>query len=126
VATATAQPDDVRGVLGLADPATDPEALDDAAIQSKLDDAAWEIEEANDTSDWSADRTKQLEKYLAALKIRTTVDRAVEEGSQESASVVFEGSSVQQLRAEVSKRDPSNTLASGLLRDTDRNISTTG
>lgn len=126
MATATAQPDDVRGVLGLADPATDPEALDDAAIQSKLDDAAWEIEEANDTSDWSADRTKQLEKYLAALKIRTTVDRAVEEGSQESASVVFEGSSVQQLRAEVSKRDPSNTLASGLLRDTDRNISTTG
>ncbi|MFC7202866.1 hypothetical protein ACFQJC_05015 [Haloferax namakaokahaiae] len=121
----TATPDDVRAVLGLADPANDPFALSDSDITAKLDDAEWENERANDTSDWTDAHKTQLEKYLAALKIRSTVDRGVKEGSQESGSVVFEGSSLSELRKEVSKRDPSGTLATSVIRDSSRSVNTT-
>ncbi|WP_042662567.1 hypothetical protein [Haloferax sp. ATB1] len=122
----TATPDDVRAVLGLAAPTDDPLALSDADISAKLDDAEWENNRANDTDDWTDAHKKQLEKYLAALKIRSTVDRAIEEGSQESGSVVFEGSSLSELRKEVAKRDPSGTLATSVIRDSSRSINTTG
>jgi hypothetical protein len=107
---ATAVPDDVDleggGVI-----ATD---LTDAQIQSYIDDAAFEAGEAiNDYADWEMERKRQLEKYYAALKIRTLADKAISSTSRETASVSYEGGgmSIHELRNQVDKRDPTGTLA---------------
>lgn len=111
----TAIPDDVHGVI-----ATD---LSDSDIQNYLDDAAYEIEAANDTSGWSTERITQLEKYYAALLIRTLRDRSIKQGAQESSSLTYEGNSIADLKRAVDRRDPSGTLAAN--RDTDRHITST-
>lgn len=107
---ATATPDDVDlengGVI-----ATD---LTDAQIQSYIDDAAFEAGQAiSDYDEWSTERKTQLEKYLAALKIRTLADKAISSTSRETASVSYEGGgmSIMELRTQVNRRDPTGTLA---------------
>jgi hypothetical protein len=101
----TADPDDVKGVI-----ATD---LTDPEIQSYLDDAEFEAKAA--ITDYDTDRTTeektQLEKYLAALRIREIRDKAINSTSRETASVDYEGMTLAALRKEVEKRDPSGTLA---------------
>lgn len=113
----TAKPADVRTVID-----TD---LADSDIQSTLDDAVFDIDQAVSESLTTGHRT-QLEKYLAALKIRQSKDRAFDKGEDESTSISFEGSELRWLRGEVDKRDPSGTLASSVLRDTDRSVAATG
>lgn len=101
----TATPDDVNGVIN-----TD---LTDSEIQSYLDDAEFEASAA--ITDYSTDLTTeertQLEKYLAALKIREWRDRAVSSASRETASMTYEGPSLGALRKAVERRDPSGSLA---------------
>lgn len=109
----TATPSDVRGVI-----ATD---LTDSEIQNYLDDAEYEAGEANtDYSNFDAEDKRQLEKYYAALLIRTLADKAVQSTSRETASVSYEGNapSISQLRSKVDQRDPSGELA--YHKDTDR------
>lgn len=117
---ATAQPDDVDleggGVI-----ATD---LTDAQIQSYIDDAAYEAEAAiSGYTGWDAEDKRQLEKYLAALKIRLYADRAIESTSRETASVSYEGMSTAELKRAVDQRDPTGTLATQ--RDTNRYVGST-
>jgi len=107
---ATAVPDDVTleggGII-----ATD---LTDAQIQSYIDDAAYEAGAViADYEDWDAEDKRQLEKYLAALKVRTISDKAVSSTSRETASVSYEGGgmSISELRTQVNRRDPTGTLA---------------
>lgn len=114
---ATAQPSDVDlesgGVI-----ATD---LTDAQIQSYIDDAAYEAAQANaDYDEWDAEDKRQLEKYYAALLIRTLSDKAIASTSRETASVSYEGTalSTSELRSKVDARDPSGELAWN--KDTDR------
>jgi hypothetical protein len=108
----TAQPSDVRGVI-----ATE---LSDSDIQNYLDDAEFEAEQAIDDYQNALSNTEQtqLEKYVAALRIREWADRAVESTSRETASMSFEGMSIEALKKAVDKRDPSGTLA--FQTDTDR------
>lgn len=119
---ATAQPSDVDlengGVI-----ATD---LTDAQIQSYIDDAEYEAKAAiTDYDDWDAEDKRQLEKYYAALLIRTLADKAIDSTSRETASVTYEGSglSTSELRSKVDSRDPSGTLAWN--KDTGRYIGST-
>ena len=123
---ATATADDVRldgngGVIAVADP-SEPGVdygLTDADIEGYIDDAAFEAAQANsDYSEWSTERQRQLEKYLAALKIRENVDKPISSTSRETASVSYESMTLPALKREVNKRDPSGQLA--YLKDTNR------
>jgi len=122
---ATATPDDVDlangGVI-----ATD---LTDPQIQSYIDDAEFEASQAiaNYSTALTTEEKRQLEKYLAALLIRTISDKAISSTSRETASVSYEGGgmSTMELRKKVNQRDPSGTLASNVLRDTARYVSST-
>lgn len=128
---ATATADDVRldgngGVIAVADPndAGVDDGLTDADIESYLDDAAFEAGQAlTDYADRDTDFKRQLEKYLAALKIRLYADRAVSDTSRETASVSYEGMSTAELKREVDKRDPTGTLATQ--RETSRYVGST-
>lgn len=116
--TAQASPSDVRGVI-----ATD---LSDSEIDNYISDAAFEADQAiNDYTNTldSTERT-QLEKYYAALLIREIRDKSISSTSRETASVDYEGMSLAALRREVSKRDPSDSLASQ--RDSSRFVGSVG
>jgi len=116
----TATPDDVTleggGVI-----ATD---LTDAQIQSFIDDAEYEAKAViNGYQDWEDEDKRQLEKYYAALLIRENADRAINSTSRETASVDYEGMSLNSLKRAVDKRDPTGTLASNT--DTNRYVGST-
>lgn len=100
-----ATPTDVRGVIE-----TD---LSDSDIDNFLNDAEFEAEQAINgySSNLTTEEQTQLEKYLAALRIRETKDRSISNTSRETASISYEGMSLSALRREVEKRDPSGTLA---------------
>jgi hypothetical protein len=110
----TATPDDVRGVIS-----TD---LTDSELQAYLDDAEFEASQAITDYDTalSTEEKTQLEKYYAALLVRTLRDKGIESASRETASVSYEGPalSTSELRSKVDQRDPSGTLA--YATDTDR------
>jgi len=117
---ATATPDDVDldggGII-----ATD---LTDAQITSFIEDAAYQATQAiSGYTDWDTEDKKQLEKYYAALLIRENADRAITSTSRETASVSYEGMSLNALRRAVDQRDPSGTL--GTQRDTNRYVGST-
>jgi hypothetical protein len=97
--------DDVRGVINT--------ELSDSEIDNFLNDAEFEAEQAisNYSTDLTTTEQSQLEKYLAALRIRETKDRSISNTSRETASVSYEGMELSALRKEVEKRDPSGTLA---------------
>jgi len=117
---AIATPDDVT-LEGGGIVATD---LTDAEIQGYIDDAAYEAGEAiSDYSNWDTEDKKQLEKYLAALKVRLFADKGIKSTSRETASVSYEGATIPELRTAVDRRDPSSTLASQT--DTDRYVGST-
>lgn len=102
----TATPSDVNGVIET--------TLSDSDIQVFLDDAAYEADQAIDSySSRDATDKRQLEKYLAALKIAQTKDPAVSETDIGDAALSYDGSTVEELRKAVAKRDPSGTLADG-------------
>jgi hypothetical protein len=117
----TAQPSDVDlesgGVI-----ATD---LTDTQIQSYIDDAAFEAEAAIDnySTDFTTEEKRQLEKYYAALLIRTLADKAISSTSRETASVSYEGMTTAELRRAVDQRDPTGTLATQ--RDRSRYVGST-
>jgi hypothetical protein len=115
----TATPKDVRGVIAT--------SLDDPEIENYLDDAEYEARQAikgYDVALSTEDKT-QLEKYYAALLIRTLADKGIESTSRETASVSYEGNGLttKQLRSKVDQRDPSGELA--YPKDTDRYIGST-
>jgi len=113
--TATADATDVRGVIDT--------PLSDSDIDNYLADAAFEADQAigDYSNSLTTEEKTQLEKYLAALRIRETKDRATENVSRETASISYEGSQIGYLRKEVEKRDPSDTLAYQV--DNDRYVS---
>ncbi len=114
----TATPTDVRGVIAT--------SLDDSEVQNYLDDAEYEARQAINGYDDLATKDKgQLEKYYAALLIRTLADKGIESTSRETASVSYEGDGLttKQLRSKVDQRDPSGELA--YPKDTDRYIGST-
>lgn len=103
----TASTTDVEGVIDvdLSNSST--------SISDFLNDAEFEAKQAisNYSSSLTTEEKTQLEKYLAATFIREWVDRSVSSTSRETASVSYEGPSLQALRRQVHKRDPSGTLA---------------
>lgn len=115
----TATPSDVQGVIE-----TD---LTTSEIKNYLDDAAFEAAQANSGySGWTTEEKTQLEKYYAALKIRSLRDKAIGSTSRETASVNYEGGdnlTTNQLRQEVDRRDPSGKLAN--IRDESRYVGST-
>jgi len=114
----TATPTDVRGVIAT--------SLDDPEVQNYLDDAEYEARQAiNGYDDLATEDKEQLEKYYAALLIRTLADKGIESTSRETASVSYEGNGLttKQLRSKVDQRDPSGELA--YPKDTDRYIGST-
>lgn len=112
----TATPADVRNVI-----ATD---LTNSDIQPFLDDASAEIDEEVET-DLSTSKETRLEKYYAAYLIRAVRDRSISSASRQSADVDYEGSSLDELRRQVQRLDPSGALARTVRVDTDRHISST-
>ena len=119
---ATATADDVRleeGNAGVI--ATD---LSDAEIEGFINDAEYEAGEAiNGYADWDTEDKRQLEKYLASLRIRELADRSITSTSRETASVSYEGMAISTLQKEVDKRDPTGTLAWN--KDTERYVGST-
>lgn len=103
----TATVSDVEGVIDtdLSDSST--------SISDFLEDAEFEAKQAiaNYSSSLTTEEKTQLEKYLAALKIREWVDRSMSNVSRETASISYEGMSLAALRKAVNKRDPSGSLA---------------
>jgi len=118
MATKTASASDVRGVIE-----TD---LSDSDINNFIDDAAFDAESA--ISDYSntldSEERTQLEKYLAALYIRQTKDKAISSTSRETASISYEGPTLAWLKQKVDERDPSGTLAHNV--DSNRYVTRTG
>lgn len=114
----TASAPDVQGVIDT--------NLATGDINNFLTDAEFEASQAIDsysTALTTAEKT-QLEKYLAALHIREWYERAISEDSVGDSSITYEGPSMAALRRAVDKRDPSGTLASTVIRDSDRNVLT--
>jgi len=117
----TATPSDVDGVIDT--------SLSDSEVQSKLDDAEFEAEQAIDDyqNALSASEKRQLEKYLAALLIRQTKEKGITSESRETASLSYEDTmSVNNLRTAVQKRDPSGTLAQVAIENRNRYVGRTG
>lgn len=115
----SATPAGVKGVI--------PTDLSDSKITGYLEDAAFEASQAiqDYTSTLSETERAQLEKYYAALLVRTLRDKPVSSTSRETASVDYEGSTitVRELREKVDSRDPSGTLAYNV--DSDRHVAST-
>lgn len=98
----------------------------DTQIEAKLDDAEFEIDHSVE-ADLDTEHRQQLEKYLAALNIRLTIDRAIESGTGASTRIDFDGSEVDWLRSKVEDLDPSGELGGGAIRrDRDRHVTSTG
>lgn len=112
-----ASPPDVRHVID-----TD---LSDEDIQHYIDDVNAYITEEGINNDITDSRQERLEKYAAALRIRMIRERAAAESSVGDSSVVYEGLSSSALKAEVSKLDPSGTLASTVIRSDSANVKST-
>lgn len=113
----TADPSDVNGVIDT--------SLTTDEIQNFLDDAEFEATQAIDDYNTvlTADERTQLEKYLAALFIRQFKEKGIDSQSGESRSINYESTiSVSELQSAVDARDPSGTLATSVLRDSDRYI----
>lgn len=98
--------------------------LTDDEIQAYLDDAATENGIVNDVSQMDDSQIRLIEERYAAFLIRAVRERAKTDLSQESASVSYDGSSLDELRRLVQRVDPSGELA-GPNRDTDRTITST-
>lgn len=113
----TATPSDVRSVI-----ATD---LSDGDIQTKLDEAEYRNQQANNTDQMDTQQIRYVEQYLAALLIRETLDRAIATADRQSASVEYEGMSTAALRRSVREYDPSGELGAAVLRDSDRHVTST-
>ena len=101
----TATPDDVEGVIDT--------ALESGEIQNYLEDAEFEARQAIEeyADELTTIERRQLEKYLAALRIAETKDRRVSEDTVGDSSMTYEASTVKTLRSRVHARDPSNSLA---------------
>lgn len=116
----TATVDDVRGVIDT--------SLEDSEISNFLTDAEFEAEqEIQDYSNTlsSTERT-QLEKYLAALFIRSYKEKGATSQNAGNRSISYEETwSVQELRTQVDKRDPSGNLSQIVTTDTDRYVGST-
>jgi len=113
----TASPSDVKAVIDT--------TLSDSEIQNFLDDAEFEAKDAiqNYDTDLTTTEKTQLEKYLAALLIRTTKEKDTTSESAGNRSLNYENvMSVEELRAAVSKRDPSDSLAVRIVKDGNRYI----
>lgn len=93
------------------DPAIIATDLDDSEIQPHIDYAARKIARHVDVDTLDGGHRTDLEAHYAALRIRTVSnDRAISQGSGESTSVTFEGSSLETLREEIDDLDPSGEL----------------
>lgn len=113
----TADPSDV-------DPGVISTNLEDSTIQGYLDDATAGAETTiPDYDEWESSRKRRLEKYYAALLIREFRDRPVSSASRETASVTYEGASLESLRKMVDRLDPSGELTSR--KNTDRYVGST-
>lgn len=112
-----ATPTDVRDRLNLPDETEtvgDTAGISDPAIQTYLDDAAADNARANDIGKMGDNVRKQIEWRLAGLKIlwyRKGL-RAYHQQSLGSMSRSYETRSVEELRSELDRWDPSGTLAS--------------
>jgi len=116
----TATVDDVKGVIDT--------SLSDSEITNFLEDAEFEAEkEIQDYSNvLSTDERTQLEKYLASLFIRQFKEKGVTSQNAGNRSLSYEDTwSVQELRTQVDKRDPSGNLSQIVTTDTDRYIGST-
>lgn len=113
---ATATPADVKDLIDI--------DLSDSEIQAYIDDAATENGLVNDVSQQSTEQQRLIEERYAAFMIRAVRARAKSSLSQESASVEYDGSSLDELRRMVQRVDPSGELA-GPNRDTDRFVTST-
>lgn len=117
----TATASDVEGVIDT--------SLSTNEIDNYLDDAEFEASQAIDdyATSQTTEEKRQLEKYLAAVLIRSTKEKGIQSQSGESRSVNYEGTmSVAQLQTRVDRRDPSGTLAYTVLRDGDRYVGSVG
>lgn len=112
----TASVSDVRGVINT--------EAEDGQIVSKLEDAWYDNQRVNDVEAMDEIDVQMLEKYLAALDIRTTIDRSLSSGKRKSVSLTYEDSQVERLRAKVRDLDPSGELCppSGVVRRTSDHV----
>lgn len=117
----TATTSDVRGVIDT--------SLDDSAIDEKLNDAEYEAKDAitNYSTELTTEDRTQLEKYLAALLIRTSKEKPHTSKSGANRSVSYEDvMSVSELRLAVDKRDPSGELSQTVVTDSNRYVGSAG
>jgi len=103
-------------------------SLEDSEISSFLEDAEFDAEKAitDYSNELSTTEQSQLEKYYAALLIRTTKEKGLSSQSAESRSMNYESSmTASELRVRVDQRDPSGTLAQSVQRDSNRYVGST-
>jgi len=115
-----ATPEDVREVIDT--------GLDDADIQTYIDRAAEDNERVNKTAQMDSTQLRRIEELLASIKILSYNDRERSKTQQAvgNANKTFEVGKIRQLRAELSNWDPSDQLGTSVVRDSSRNVSTTG
>ena len=116
----TAEPSDVKSIIET--------SLEDSAIQAYLDRAQEDNELVNDVGDMDETQLRRIEELLASIKILGQVDRDRSHMNQSvgNANKGFERGKIAELKAELGKWDPSKSLTGSVIRDTDRNINTTG
>lgn len=109
---ATAVVDDVKDVINT--------NLADSDITNSIEYAQELNELYYDPSSQDTVVTKNIERWGAIVNIRQNKERSVEEDSVGDASAVYEGDELQWAKAQLSKWEPGNKLASSLITDSSR------
>ncbi|GAB3669548.1 hypothetical protein [Halopiger thermotolerans] len=113
-----AAPSDVRALIDT--------SLSDSEIQNYLDRAQEDNERVNDTDTMDQTQLRRIEELLAAIKILSlpSSERSASEQQVGNARKTYERGRIEQLRADLSKWDPSGQLGSSAVWDSDRNVTT--
>ncbi|SFS62999.1 hypothetical protein [Halostagnicola kamekurae] len=113
-----ATPSDVRSLI-------DP-SLSDDDIQTYLDRAQEDNQRVNDVDAMDQTQIRRVEELLASIKILSlpTSERSASDKQVGNARKTYERGRIEQLRADLSKWDPSGQLGSSVVWDSDRNVTT--
>lgn len=111
-----AQPSDVKDRINL--------DLDDEAIQTYLNDAAFENSKHNDVSSMDDDTIRQIEWRLAAIKILKyrLGSRSLNHQIIGAVQKTYESRMIRDLKSELQDYDPSGELGQSLKRSKKRNV----
>jgi hypothetical protein len=94
--------------------------LSDSDITDSINYAQELNELFYDTTNQTTTETKNIERWGAIINIRQHKERSVEEDSAGDSSATYEGSELKMAKAELSRWEPGNQIATSLIQDTNR------